>query len=126
MAAFPTNPAADTQAFTLARALRWLGHSCPDCCRPATEDILHAPTWLIRRGIGPPTVTLVVIDLTDTTFPPDERRQQLQAINQCTRADRILVCERRNLTSCRAPLDDAPAGSAQPDYRVFGPAHRPS
>ncbi len=120
-----TSPGAQTSAvdakYTLTRALRWLGHNCCGC-PAATEEVLHAPVWFIRRGTTQPTVNLVVIELTGSRLRPEDRRRMLQAVNHCTRPDLIRVRERRDTDGGRAlAAVDCEAGRhARADYQVFG------
>jgi hypothetical protein len=113
--------------YTLARALRWLGHSCPGC-PAATEDILDAPVWFIRRGITfPAAASLVVIDLAGSSLRSEDRRQLLTAVNHCTQQDRIRVRERCDTDGGRAlaAIDREAGRYARADYRVFGGAPTP-
>jgi hypothetical protein len=84
-------------AFTLASALCWLGHECPSRCAARAGD-LNATVWFIRRRetVWPtPHGTLVVVDLTDSREPVAHIRRRVRDIAACTRADGILVRERR-------------------------------
>lgn len=115
-------PPALNATFSLARALRWLGHSCPGC-QIAADEVLQAPVWFIRRGITLlETTTLVVVDLTGCTLGVDDRRQMLQAVNHCTQPDRIRVHERHQSDVGRALAAVACTArvSTQAEYRAFG------
>jgi hypothetical protein len=106
-------------AFTLARALGWLGHRCAACS--GHEDLEQAPVWFIRRG-GSSATYLVVVDLTDTPMPSGLDGWLLQAVNECVRHDRILVCERRPFVMARASaaLTGTSAEASQAvDYHHF-------
>ena len=106
--------------FTLARALDRLGHHCLACSR--TEWLVRAPVWLIRHGGSAAATTLVVVDLTDTPIPSGRSGQLLQAVNDCLRYDRILVCERRHIVMVGTPAAFAGlAAEVAPavDYRHF-------
>ena len=84
-------------AFTVASALRWLGHECPSRCAAWAGD-LHATVWFIRRRetVWPtPHGTLVIVDLTGSREPVAHIRRRIRDIAACTRADGILVRERR-------------------------------
>ena len=120
-------PSAVDALYTLSRALRWLGHSCPGC-PAATEDILDAPVWFIRRGITfPAAASLVVIDLAGSSLRSEDRRQLLTAVNHCTQQDRIRVRERCDTDGGRAlaAIDREAGRYARADYRVFGGAPTP-
>lgn len=126
---------ATNDSFPLVRALRWLGHDCSGCPASA-EDVLQAPVWFIRRGIThrivatgvtrPMVTSLVVIDLTDSSLCVDDQRQLLQAVNHCTRPDRIRVRPRRDTDGGRAlaAVDRESGLYAGADYRVFSGARR--
>jgi len=120
-------PSAVDARYTLSRALRWLGHSCPGC-PAATEDILDAPVWFIRRGITVPVAaSLVVIDLAGSSLCLEARLQLLIAVNHCTRQDRIRVRERCDTDWGRAlaAIDREAGRYVGADCRVFGGAPTP-
>lgn len=96
----PAFPLADHR-YTLARALDRLGHRCLAC--PGTMGLARAPVLIIRHSGSAAANTLVVVDLTDDPMPSDRSRQLLQAVNDCLRSDRILVCERRAIVMVGAP-----------------------
>jgi len=124
---------APNASYTLARALRWLRHDCAGC-PDATEDILQAPVWFIRREIThrivasgvtrPMAASLVVVDLADSSLGLEDRWQLVQAVNRCTRRDRIRVRSRRDTDGGRAlaAVDRQGDLYAGADYRVFSGA----
>ena len=115
----PSSRSAD-RPFTLVRALGWLGHRCVACS--GTEGLLRAPVWFIRHGGSAAATTLVVVDLTDARLPSSRSSQLLQAVNDCVRHDRILVCEWRHVVMGRAQA--AFNGSAVADVPPAGGCHR--
>lgn len=115
-------------AFTLARALSWLGHRCVACS--AHERLVRAPVWFIRHSGSPAATTLVVVDLTNIPMPYWRSGHPLQPVNDCVRHDRILVCERRHIVMRRASAAltgiRAGASSAVDYYHFDATAFRPN
>ena len=118
----PAFPVAD-RAFTLARALGRLGHRCVGC----VEDggLGRAPVWFVRHRGSAAATTLVVVDLSDIPMPSGRSVRLLQAVNDCVRYERILVCERRHIVRERASaaLTGLAAGAPAPvGYHRFDAA----
>lgn len=81
----------------LAAVLRDLGHACAGVCRTAAEE-LGAQVWFARRrpAQGRRRATaLVVVDTSAYVGSVSRSHQLLHQINDCAKADRILVMARR-------------------------------
>ncbi len=87
-----------TPVFTLASALHWLGHDCPDHC-PGTIGGLTASVWFLRRGpqfLASPPETLILLDPTETGKALADVRRAIYRVDSCTRGESIHVRHRRD------------------------------
>jgi hypothetical protein len=94
--ATPSFAAPPRPFFTLGKALRWLGHDCPDhrCWEPIAAT--PASVWFIRRGPlfgSPPMESLVLLDPTNTGERIDEI---VYEVDCCTRGEAIHVRQRHH------------------------------
>ena len=81
----------------LADVLHSLGHSCPNGCGRASDE-LGATVWLTRTGLpvpGLPAQTLVVVDSSGSLAPPIRSYHLVHFVDSCARADGVRVRERR-------------------------------
>lgn len=78
-------------AFTLASALRWLGHECVQRCSSSLDD-LPATIWFPHpRNVGTPRGVIVLVDPTDRLESVAQLPRLIRDINFCTRTERIHV-----------------------------------
>src|SRR5689334_18684128 len=81
--------------FTLATALRWLGHHCAQHCSSRLSD-LPAVIWFVRRrSHARSRGTILVVDPTTSREPVARTHRLIRDINRCTRGEDIQVLGRR-------------------------------
>lgn len=76
--------------FTLASALRWLGHECSNSCYATQLGLLPASMWFVwadRHCPGSPLHTVIVVDPGDSGLSHDELSAHLAAIDDCLRRE---------------------------------------
>lgn len=84
----------ETPAFTVSRALCWLGHDCARHCSAPLDD-LPAAIWFVRRAnADQPRRTIIVVDPAGSDEPVLRIRHLIRDINLCTRGDGIYVLAR--------------------------------
>jgi hypothetical protein len=101
-------------AFTLASALRWLGHECVQRCSSSLDD-LPATIWFPHpRNVGTTRGAIVLVDPTDRRASVARLPRLISDINFCTRTERIHVRGRRMADIGNAvrpvPRETAPLG----------------
>lgn len=96
-------PASIAPVFTLASALRWLGHECSNPWCATQLGALPASMWFVwsdRRCPGSPPHTVVVVDPGDGATSPVELAAHLAVINDCLRHEADCVdCAPRAITA---------------------------
>jgi hypothetical protein len=84
-----------TPAFTVARALDWLGHDCAQHCSSALDELPAAIWFVSRANHGQRRGTIVVVDPSGSDESIVRIRRDIRDVNRCTRGERIYVLGRR-------------------------------